>query len=411
MDNYTITRILKDPSYFSKLDFKDKTVDLAILMVSSNPNSLEFIPKEFQTDNVCEIALKKNALSLKFIQNPTLHRYKLAISKSGNDQHNSAKTITELLDMIPIFDIMEITNMCEKTLYNILVRTPDDYLKDWLKKFPLIFWTESKLFGIVNNNNTACLGGFIDFMIESKISISDRMKKPLFGVCMCTRPELFEIDSELIKWYLISNTNISQALEQKWTKNVEMTFSDVYKIKNKYLALKLCKTLTNEIIRYGAIENHWFVINLCLERNALNGDLLTNIIESAPLKTILENPQKRFTLNNVANLIDHDNFEQLDKICFTVQQLAKIQNKCPLLATRIINHNLYFKHHDKVVIVDKTANKRYVAEKWNILSETVALQSTHCYSITYKFNNGIYKIYQNMFDGLETKLKTVIVLA
>lgn len=412
MSARVVIQIIKNPSYFAKLADGDKTEELALLAVLSDPNSLEFISRDFQTVDVCLAALKKCSLTLKFIQEPTLCQYKTAILRSHKDAPTH-ETLAIHLDMIPLQDILNISSTHMKVLYYIVENTSSYTLYQWLKKVPLTFWTEDVIFDLLENiANRVRIEFFIKFLSEFKIKLDDRVKKRFLTMCMFGS-DLFEIDGDLVKWAIINNYIISEELVQKWTSAIDLTFIDFYKIRaeNRIVALTLCKTLTNDMILLSSIDDHWGIIKMCLKKNLLTPFIMCDIFELVlPEKTKIVFEDFDYVLY-ILKLVGWENLNKLCKINFTVDQLIKINNKCIHLAEFLRIQNPTFQTHNKVIIIDNVAKSNHEAEKWNIVESIINARLVFGDSITYAHfdTKSMYKIYTNN-TGVKTKIRSVFVL-
>ena len=63
----TFAKIVENPLYFEQLPDSEKTADLALIVVTTDPELLRIIPNIYQTYVVCKAALKRNPLVLKYI--------------------------------------------------------------------------------------------------------------------------------------------------------------------------------------------------------------------------------------------------------------------------------------------------------------------------------------------------------
>lgn len=58
----------------------EEAIELCYVAISQNPNALEFIAEEYQTRQICELAIKKNTICIMHVKKQTMSLCRLAIS-------------------------------------------------------------------------------------------------------------------------------------------------------------------------------------------------------------------------------------------------------------------------------------------------------------------------------------------
>lgn len=388
MANDTI-KIIQNPFDFEHL--VDKTEELALLAVSTNPDALRVVPKEFQTKHVCLVALKLNPLVLIHIHNPFKDYYNVAICYTKKPEH-----LHELLDMIPQLE-------CDLNVLNKIseVSAPLEY-KNWFKKFNVLIWSETIINSLTSNGKTC--RSMIEFLLENRIEITKNQRKRIVQQCIFGEYCLQLLSERDIKSYYKNDRNSTVNIPDQLASTIELTIPDFHKFYNKIAALELCKTPTYGMIILCAIRGcTWSTISCCLKKNLLTGQTLSDIINLVPNKLINEQGAsnrinnkpvygKIITLNQV---LDLERIEQLKNIDLTIDQLNEMQKNSELLYEYLKNYNVNVQTFSKVVIMNHVTEKNYEKKFWNFKIELDSLIKENDQPITYKVSKKTYKFYSN----------------
>lgn len=399
-------QIALDPFYFEKIEDGDKTEDLALLAVSTNPESLRIIPKEFQTEAVCKIALMKNSLVLKYILQPNQLHYNSAILFSGR------KDLEVLLDVIPKLDIND------KVYKTLIRRSSPTKINDWLLKFHRSFWLKSKIIDSIGQDKTfshAIRLPLCNFLLDQKIYMNPSERKRVLTMSIPSNSKSSGITEKDIVWFLkkrihllegSTTTNVTDLLE-KWGGCLNLTFEDFHEIVHMRVALELCKNPSYKIIMLCAMRNKdpWEIINLLLKKNLLTSEILVDIVTLTSKELIntkgwhqsMNKKRSDELFTELGQILEAESLDLLKKIVFSFQQLNSIQQGSVILYEYLKQNNVNL--HKKVLIKRVQSKRNVIQEDWNVHQELnhlkmgygdVNVESKD--NLTYKFYKGGIKI-------------------
>lgn len=408
--NPIIFQIIKNPFSFDQLKPEDRNADLALLAVSTNPWALKNIPKEYQTDLVCRIALQTECLLLKDIHEPTQSHYCYSIKNS------CGKTFL-LLNMIPSLDMNE-----SLVLYIIRNITSGD-MTTLLKKFSIESWTNQVIESIAGQLDRFDILIFGEFLYKLNVGMSVEFKKMLIkGTTFSLynkrldRHDFSDFTEDDVKECMLHVFNLPDSLKQKWSSCLELTLEEFYLCPNKCCALRLCKMPTVEMIMLCAKNNFWHTTRLCLDRNILTGELLTNIIQ-------LCTEQMRFLsceVDNVNNRLGQEYADKMNNIHISVEQLWLIVPLSKPFSEYLKNNNIYLRTYDNVLCYNSINGPNCKITNWTFAVELLNLKEKYGDTISFNFkNDNTFRFYTTFYttytdDGNVatkiTKIKSVIIL-
>lgn len=383
-------KIIKNPHYFEQL--ANKTEELALLAVSRDPSALKVIPVEYQTKQVVELALKGNCLMLEHVHQAHLY-YSFAImeKKCEEDLH-------KLLDLIPQLGCE--ADLVRKVAYSCSLGD----IHSWLKKFDVRVWdNESLIKSFYSGDNHWRL--IINFILESDFPLEKELRHWIVRQCMVTNNVSLPLKDDDIKRYIkTSGFPCAKLHESKWCANLDLTFKDLFEIKDKNMALRLCKNPTYDFIMACFVEGYiWDIFSICLNRHLLNGQILADVATSIPNKFNVNDRGEKF--ENLEQAISPENLEQIKNIGLTMEQLNDIKEGGELLYEFLKKNNKNVQQNFRVVVIDNVLKKNYEQLDWNFEKELKALVDTHGKTISHKIKKETYKFYND-----NVLIKSVIVL-
>lgn len=395
----TLAKLSENPMYFEQIPDSEKTVELALLTIAMDPESLRIIPDKYQTFAVCRAALKKNPLVLKYIITPIIKYYEIAMLNT----HNAL----DLHDILADVKSLDLIKKKEQVFNTIICLAIESDFKTWLEKFPRWGWTipfintisRFLVFPHINKNSVA----LAEFILESHSSNHQEFKKTrklLLDIVILEKPKSPVLTLTEMRWYLQHVKSFRyDILHQNWSNSLNLTFTNVYNSKDRLLALYLCKDPTEEIIMLNAMSDPWATLIYCLKMNILTGKLLTNLCrygEKIIAKNLLSGP--KYPLDKITNLqqiFDHSHFETLTKMDLTIEQLNDIQRTNLLLYSYLKTNSTSIvskvQSYDRAIIIDILNKKNYETTDWN--------PDTELDSLTKEYNEEIVMSFKPKWDG------------
>ena len=424
MINYTL-QILKNPFYFEQIPPDAMTKELALLAISVNPHCIRVIPKEYQTNLVCIEALTKDPLVLQWIKQPIQQYYDFVLDNLPYINHDEIFSL--LLKIIPAVNMTSMYGSNVAQLACLIGTLSKNILESFVLHIPTNFWTTLLLCDILSriNGSNNSLHCFLDLLQQHGVTMSISVKKRFPFPYIKKLTNGFEFTEELAIKYIKYNYHLPDDIKLKWASCLNLTFTDVYKSRNRILALKMCKKPSYKIIMLCAIENPWKTINCCLKRGILTGELLSNIIDTDSANEKLSYHScfcRSVAIYDIASTVDKiielsqvipiKNLEQLRKIILTGEQMAVIY-KSKIFYDWLLENNQFVVVHKKVIVRDSKPKRNYESFNWTLEEEIKSLKRDY-HRITFEIKNfnliRFYKINQNDTSTSFTKVRSIILL-